>query len=794
MSTRITPTPTLSYSNTPGVNCHHHAYSLPSRVVCLGFMLLLTWDISQAQNTYFKHNLVSDVPGTADFTDTNLVNAWGIATSTTSPFWLTDERTGLSTLYNSSGTPQTLVVTVPPPGGRTPPSKPTGIVFNSTTNFVVASNAVARFIFDTEDGVIAGWNSGGSAVVKVDNSAAGAVYKGLAIGSSGGGNYLYTANFHSGAIEVYDGNYNRVTLTGSFNDPSLPAGFAPFNIRNLGGQLYVTYAKQDALGTNDVAGPGNGFVNIFDTSGNFVTRFASSNVLNSPWGLAIAPTNFAAFSGAVLVGNFGDGRINAFDSGGSYLGTVQDATGNPIVIPGLWGLIVGNGGSGGDARTLYFAAGISGQSHGLFGSISAIPPLFANTVDKGVAVGLNWVGGTPPFLLQKKVSVLDSNWVNWLTTTNRNPIVAKESATAFFRAQGLTTNTVWPFTALLNGASEVPAVSTSAGGIGAFSLEGSNLSFYVSFSGLSSPATAAHFHAPGNPTNNSAVMIPLSPPAATAGTMSGTLALTLDQLTNFVNGLCYINVHTSVNPGGEIRGQVVPLHMVDVLNAASEVPPVTNAPNATAAVSLSFIGSQLYYSVTYSGLSAPATAWHIHGPADPTTTAPVIVPLATPSGTSGTVSGTATLTPTEMAYLLSGLTYINIHTTNNPGGEIRGQLWPIQLRATLEGASEVPATASPGLGSASMNILNNVLAYTVSFTNLLSPAIAAHIHAPATPSQNSAVIIPFSVPASTAATFSGTATLTSQQLFYLMSGLGYVNVHTTNYGGGEIRGQLVPND
>lgn len=756
--------------------------------------LLLYWDITQAQNAYFKHNLVSDLPGTADFTDTNLVNPWGIATSATSPFWLSDDRTGLSTLYNSSGTPQALVVTVPHPAGGLLPGKPTGIVFNSTTNFVVASNAVARFIFDTEDGLIAGWSSGGTALVKVDNSAAGAVYKGLANGSSGGSNYLYAANFHSGAIEVYDGNYNAATLAGSFTDPGLPAGFAPFNIRNLAGQLYVAYAKQDALGTNDVAGPGNGFVNIFDTSGNFVRRFASSNFLNSPWGLAIAPANFGEFSGAVLVGNFGDGRINAFDSGGNYLGTLQDVAGNPIIIPGLWGLIVGNGGNGGDSRTLYFSAGIAGQTHGLFGSISAIPPLFANSVDKGVALNVNWVGGTPPFLLQKKVSLLDSNWVDLLTTTSRNPIVAKESATAFFRAQGLATNTVWPFTALLNGASEVPTVSTLANGMGAFSLEGSNLSYYVSFTGLSSPATAAHFHAPGNATNNAGVIIPLSPPAATAGTMSGTLALTQDQITNFVNGLCYVNIHTSVNPGGEIRGQVVPLHVVVALNQASEVPVVTNAPNATATGSLTFIGSQLFYSVTYSGLSAPATASHIHGPADPTTSAGVLIPLSTPSGTSGTISGTATLTPTEMAYLASGLLYINLHTTNNPGGEIRGQIWPVQLSATLRGENEVSPTASSGSGSASMSIVNNVLSYTVSFTNLLSPATAGHIHAPATPSQNAGVIIPFSVPTATAGAFSGTATLTSQQLFYLMSGLGYVNIHTTNYPGGEIRGQLVPND
>jgi len=782
-----------AYTNTrPAIN-------VVWQVLCLMVALFTFPSITKAQNGYYQHNLVSDLPGTADFTDTNLVNPWGVAFSATGPFWVSDNHTGLSTIYSGNGAPSALVVTIPPSGSGTSPTKPTGIIFNSTTNFAVASNAVAHFIFDTEGGTIAGWNSGTSAVVKVDNSAAGAVYKGLAIGNSGGSNYLYAANFHAGTIEVYDANYKAATLAGSFSDPSIPAGFAPFNVQNLGGQLFVAYAKQDALKTNDVAGPGNGYVNIFDTSGNLVKRFASGNVLNSPWGLAIAPPNFGAFSGALLVGNFGDGWINAFDFGtGTYLGALQDGLGTPISIPGLWGIIVGNGGNGGDSHTLYFCAGIPGsgtlQSHGLLGSISAIAPTFTNSVDKGTALGLSWVGGTAPFLLQKKGSLLDSNWVNLLTTTSRNPLVAKESQAGFFRLQALATNTVLPFTALLNGASEVPATTSAATGVGSFSLEGSNLSYYISFSGLSGPAIAAHFHAPANATNNAGVIVPLSPPAATAGTMSGTVALTQDEITNFVNGLCYANIHTSLNPGGEIRGQVVPLHMVVSLNAASEVPAVTNAPKATASGSLTFIGSQLFYNVTYSGLSAPAIASHIHGPADPTTAASVIIPLATPSGTSGTISGTTSLTPTDMAYLLSGLTYINIHTTNNPGGEIRGQIWPLQFRATLEGASEVGPTASPGLGSASMNIVNNVLSYNVTFSNLLSPAIAGHIHGPATPSQNAGVIIPFTVPAVAAGNFSGTATLTSQQLFYILSGLTYANIHTTNYPGGEIRGQVVPNN
>ena len=763
-------------------------------------VLALAFNPASAQNSYFQHNLASDLPGMADFTDSNLVNPWGIAFSASGPFWISDNRTGLSTIYNGSGTPQALVVTIPPPTGGLAPTKPTGIVFNSTTNFAVGSNAVAHFIFATEGGTIAGWNSGTGAVVKVDNSAAGAVYKGLATGSSGGSNYLYAANFHAGAIEVYDANYNRATLGGSFSDPTIPAGFAPFNVQNLGGQLFVAYAKQDTLKTNDVPGVGNGYVSIFDTSGNFVKRFASGGVLNSPWGMAIAPPDFGAFSGAVLVGNFGSGEINAFDSGtGTYLGTLQDEGGNPISITGLWGLVVGNGGNGGDNHTLYFAAGIPGtnvvQSHGLFGSISAVRPTFTQTTDKGVADALSWVGGAAPFLVQKKVNLQDSNWVNLLTTTSRNPQVAKNSPSSFFRVQSLATNTVLPFTVSMNAASEVPAVSNSSGTAnGVFSLEGSNLSYYISFSGLSGPATAAHLHAPANATNTAGVMIPFNPPAATAGTMSGTVALTQDQITNFVSGICYANIHTMLNPGGEIRGQIIPLHMVVTLNAASEVPAVTNAPNATATGSLTFNGSQLLYSVSYSGLSAPATAAHIHGPASLTTAAGVIVPFATPSGTAGTISGTANLTPTQMAYLLSGSTYINIHTTNNPAGEIRGQIWPLQFRAILNAASEVPPTVSPAFGSGSLSIVNNILSYSFTFNNLLSAATAGHIHGPADSSHTAGVIIPFTVPAATSGTFSGTAPLTPQQLSYILSGLTYANIHTTNYGAGEIRGQLVPNN
>jgi uncharacterized protein (TIGR03118 family) len=331
-----------------------------------------------AAGVYQQANLVSDLPGMAAHTDSHLVNPWGIASSANSPFWVADNHTGVSTLYDSSGAPQPLVVTVPPAPGSTVGS-PDGIVFNGSSDFEVSRGSPAHFIFATEDGTISGWASGTTAVIKADNSASGAVYKGLAIGNNGTANFLYATNFHANAVNVFDHNYAPAMLASSFSDPTIPMGFAPFNIQNISGVLYVTYALQDAARHDDVPGPGNGFINKFDLNGNLLGRFASHGTLNSPWGMALAPAGFGEFGGDLLVGNFGDGRINAFDPvTGAFLGQMKDGSGNPITIRGLWGLRFGNGGSGGDPNTLYFAAGIPGpggvvEDHGLFGSISVVP-------------------------------------------------------------------------------------------------------------------------------------------------------------------------------------------------------------------------------------------------------------------------------------------------------------------------------------------------------------------------------------------------------------------------------------
>ena len=321
---------------------------------------------------FYQTNLTSDLPGVAQVTDPNLVNPWGIAFSGTSPIWVADNGTGLSTVYNGAGQPfpiaTPIVVTVPPPSGGTPPSAPTGIVFTNT------GFGGSHFIFATEDGTISAWTSGSNAVREADNSGSGAVYKGLArVGTT-----LYAANFNSGNIDVFDTNFASTTAPGGFTDPNLPAGYAPFDIQNINGLLYVTYAKQDADKKDDVAGPGNGFVDIFDANGVLQKRLISNGPLNSPWGLAIAPAVFGAFGNDLLVGNFGDGTINAFDPvSGNFLGALTDASNNPIVIDGLWGLAFGNGANGASTNALYFTAGIPGpdqiEDHGLFGDIQQVP-------------------------------------------------------------------------------------------------------------------------------------------------------------------------------------------------------------------------------------------------------------------------------------------------------------------------------------------------------------------------------------------------------------------------------------
>jgi uncharacterized protein (TIGR03118 family) len=353
-----------------------------SGIVCTATLSAATGP--SAANAYIQHNLVADTPGVADVTDPNLVNPWGISESAGSPFWISDNGTGLTTLYNGSGTIIPLVVTIAPPKGQTSTAAPSGQVFNNTTSFILANGKPALFIFVTEDGTLSGWNGGGATTLQVDNSPSGAVYKGLALGANSSGPLLYAANFNAGTVDVFNGSFAPMKVAGGFADSTIPAGFAPFNIANFSGKLYVSYALQDAQKHDDVAGAGNGFVDVFDMDGNMQTRLISKGALNSPWGMTIAPSTFGAFGGALLVGNFGDGKINAFDpSAGTMLGTLQDTNGNAISIDGLWALIFGNGKNGGDQNTLYFTSGPDQEQHGLFGSLA--PPAAIASIENAAS-------------------------------------------------------------------------------------------------------------------------------------------------------------------------------------------------------------------------------------------------------------------------------------------------------------------------------------------------------------------------------------------------------------------------
>lgn len=334
-----------------------------------------------AQAFYLQENLVSDLPGVAANTDPNLANPWGMASSPTSPIWVSDNHTGVMTIYNASGITQRPPVTVPPPAGGTPPAAPTGQVFNSTDSFNLSTGGKSLFITATEDGTVAAWNAaqGNTAQRVVDNSASGAVYKGITIGSTGGKNYLYATNFSAGTVDVFNSNFGMASLVGKFSDPNIPQGYAPFNIQNIDGHLYVTYAQQDAAKHDDVAGAGHGFIDIFNANGKLEKRLITQGALNSPWGLAVAPKDFGQFAKDLLVGNFGDGTINAFNPhSGKFDGTLTDAAGKPISIEGLWGLKFGNGGNGGALDQLFFTAGISGgdggakEDHGLFGDLKFV--------------------------------------------------------------------------------------------------------------------------------------------------------------------------------------------------------------------------------------------------------------------------------------------------------------------------------------------------------------------------------------------------------------------------------------
>ena len=332
--------------------------------------LSITASLHAQQNSYTQKNLVADRAGVADHTDAQLSNPWGIAFLPGDVFWTANNNGGTSTTYDAAGNKQTITTGIPVAAHNPcPQGCPTGIVANT----VATDFGGASFVFDTEDGIIASWNGTLNAVTKVDNSANGAVYKGLALVNNASGNFLLAANFHSGAIDVFERNFGAFTLRGgSFVDPNLPAGYAPHGIHVINNLVFVAYAQQDAAKHDPVLGAGLGLVDVFHTDGSFLRRGMTGGTLNAPWGVVQASANFGAFSNDLLVGNFGDGTINAFDTGGNFLGQVKNENNQLIATPGLWDMVFGAGGTG-DPNTLYITAGGADQTHGLFATLVPTP-------------------------------------------------------------------------------------------------------------------------------------------------------------------------------------------------------------------------------------------------------------------------------------------------------------------------------------------------------------------------------------------------------------------------------------
>lgn len=327
------------------------------------------------ETTYRANNLVSDGTVPAAHVDPHLVNPWGVGFVPNGYAWVADADSGYSTVYDGKGVAQNLVVAIPDFLGVPGQGHSTGLVYYGGTGFEAAPGKPSRFIFATEDGLIAAWSPEADAtraLILVNESGSGASFKGLAIATgTPSGDVIYAADFANGVVRVYDSKFKSMNLPGSFSDPVLPSGYSPFGIQTIGSKVYIAFAVLDAGTGEEVVGPGLGIVDAFDTSGNFMQRMVTKGVLNAPWGIALAPDNFGTFSGSLLVGNFGDGRINAFNAGtGEFQGALRNPGGTPMEIEGLWGIAFGNGAKNQPKNALFFAAGISDESGGLYGSIT----------------------------------------------------------------------------------------------------------------------------------------------------------------------------------------------------------------------------------------------------------------------------------------------------------------------------------------------------------------------------------------------------------------------------------------
>ena len=341
------------------------------RLAVLSLVAITLLSLPAVAQTFTVQWLVSDIDGVGSQpTDPDLVNPWGFVASGTSPWWVSDNGSGKLTLYNGDGVKQGLVVSVPQ-WDNSPGGNPTGQIFNNTQDFKLPNNSPAAFIVSTEDGTIQGWNGGTSTVIVV-NGWPNATYKGLALGSANGANYIYAANFKAGTVDVFDKTFQPHSFgQNAFVDATLPAGYAPFNVANINGNILVSYALQDDQKHDDVPGIGHGYIDVYNSQGTLLQRLPHVYALNSPWAMVVAPAGWNQLSGKLLVGQFGSGGIAAYDLANNlFVGVLQDDQGLPIRLNGLWGLSFGNGAGSGPKTTLYFAAGYFAEAHGLFGTIT----------------------------------------------------------------------------------------------------------------------------------------------------------------------------------------------------------------------------------------------------------------------------------------------------------------------------------------------------------------------------------------------------------------------------------------
>jgi uncharacterized protein (TIGR03118 family) len=579
-------------------------------------------------NNYRQTNLVSDLPGFAQLQDPLLINPWGLAQLATSPFWVSNQASSTATLYGGDvgGSPfakNALNVTIPG-------SLPTGAVSSSSgTDFIITSGGgtgPARFMFASITGNIVAWRAG--TVASILKSNPGHVYTGLAIGNNGVSTFLYAADFANRKIDVFNNTFASTTLAGTFTDtgvPALPADFAPHNIQNLAGVLYVAYAKIDPATGDSLPGAGNGFISKFDTNGNFLGRLVSNSSLNSPWGLTVAPAGFGAFPGALLVGNFGDGRINAFNQlTGALLGTLNDELGSPIIIPGLWAITFGNSVGGGDASALYFSAGYDGERHGLFGSLRSSTPAITSVQYGGSSASISETSGSVNINVTRSGDLTVPSTVNYATFDGSPPIAPATTP--------------------------VPATQGKD-----YLLAAGTLNFAV---GEGTKSFTILITDDGYTESPETINLVLSNPTGAALGSPSTAVVTIID-----------NDTPTITP--------VQRTFRAVLSAANEVPPNSSTGSGVGIVQLAADELSAKVSLSFTGLTGPPNAGHIHGAAPAGSNAAVIFPFSgLPAATFGSLNN-VTINPTiaQVQDLKAGLHYMNLHTTANPGGEIRGQLF-----------------------------------------------------------------------------------------------------------------------